>query len=402
MTTTLRGASDPTDRLPRPQPTARSPYRIGLVTKLNVLIILLILVTATSVCFSIVHQTARRDLRDLLTRGSYIAVVLAQNSEYAVYTKDQQLLLDGIDRVARSQSLAYLAVRGKDGKLLASRVKDAQVPLPDLPDTEHRSGGVRYVEHAAEATHRIYYDIVAPVKASRQAALGGYFVDPSAGDGQPIVGWVQVGLSQKSISDEVQAGIASTVMVTILVVLLGTLVTVPVVRRLVAPVKKLVRVTQDIASGNLDHEIEVSSNDEISELAWGFRQMLNRLRDSRHEVQSSQDGLAAQVEERTRELNRQTQNLVLAEHRLNLALDGSNLSMWDWDIARGRPGGARTPGSPARAGQKGGFPRQNALREQGAERRGGRPRRHQPRKHQPRERRRRGGQPRPRASSWPT
>jgi PAS domain S-box-containing protein len=336
VTNTLRGSSDPIDRLSRPQPAVRLPRRISLVTKLNVLIILLILVTASSVCFSIVHQMARRDLRDLLSRGSYTAVVLAQNSEYGVYAQDQRLLLDGIDRVARSQSLAYLAVRGKDGKLLASRVKDAGVPVPDLSDTEQLTDGVRYFEHHDQATHRTYYDIVAPVKVSRQAALGGYFLDPLAADSQPIVGWVQIGLSQKSISDEVRAGIASTVMVTVFVVFLGTLVTVPVVRRLVAPVKKLVRVTQDIASGDLDHEIEVSGNDEISELAAGFRQMLNRLQDSRHEVQSYQDGLAAQVEERTRELNRQTQNLLLAERRLNLALDGSNLSMWDWDIAHGR------------------------------------------------------------------
>jgi hypothetical protein len=87
----------------------------------------LILVTASSVCFSIVHQTAQRDLRELLSRGSYTAVVLAQNSEYAISKQDQRMLLDWIDRVARNQSLAYLAVRGKDGRLLAARVNDAAV-----------------------------------------------------------------------------------------------------------------------------------------------------------------------------------------------------------------------------------------------------------------------------------
>ena len=64
--------------------------------------------------------------------------------------------------------------------------------------------------------------------------------------------------------------------------------------------------------------------------------MLGRLRDYRREVDSYRNSLEGLVEQRTRELNERTMSLALTERRLNLALEGSNLALWDWDLATGQ------------------------------------------------------------------
>ena len=319
---------------PRIWAAYRPVFKIGLVAKLNVLIIALILVTASSVCFLIVEQTARRSLNELLERGRYNVAVLAQNSEYGVDTRNEGALLASIDRAAENQKLAFVAVRDTQGRLLASRATEMPAPYLSLKDMQALGDGVGYAERYDRLSSEKYYEVIAPVHASRSSTPGGFYLAPSNSD-RPLLGWVQIGLSHKSIAQEVRAGITSTVLVAMLVVAIGILITIHVVRRLVAPIKELVRVTKDISAGHLDHEIPLGNEDEVRELASGFREMLSRLQDSRREVQRYQESLEAQVEERTRELHRQTHNLVLAERRLNLALDGSNLALWDWNIVTG-------------------------------------------------------------------
>ncbi len=308
----------------------RTALRFGLVTKLNLLIIMLIVLTASSVCVLMVEQSARRSLKELLDRGRYSAVVLAQNSQYGVYAKDPIAVLSALTETASSEQLSYLAVRDSDGRLLAEQSFDLATPKLVLTGMQELDDGVRFAERVDKNTSESYYEVIAPIRASR--SRGSHI---NANVSPPIVGWAQIGLSQRSVSAQIRAGIASTVLVTALVVFIAILITIQVVRRIVAPIKKLVRITQDISAGHLNHEIDIDSHDEITELAAAFRQMLAKLQDSRREEQSYQERLEAQVAERTQALHAQTSNLVLAERRLNLALDGSNLALWDWNIETG-------------------------------------------------------------------
>jgi PAS domain S-box-containing protein len=308
----------------------RAPLRFGLVTKLNLLIIMLIVLTASGVCVLIVEQSARRGLKELLDRGRYNAVVLSQNSQYGVYAKDPSAVLSALTRTAGSQKLSYVAVRDSDGRLLAQQSFDLVIPNLVLTGMQEPDDSVRFAERVDKDTGGRYYEVIAPIRAPRSP---GSQIDADVS--QPIIGWAQIGLSQRSVATETQAHIASTVMVTTLGMFSAILITIHVVRRIVAPIKKLVSITQDISAGHLYHEIEIGSHDEITELATGFRQMLAKLQNSRREEHSYQERLEAQVAERTRALQAQTSNLVLVERRLNLALEGSNLALWDWNIETG-------------------------------------------------------------------
>ncbi|MFA6358653.1 MAG: HD domain-containing phosphohydrolase [Candidatus Omnitrophota bacterium] len=55
--------------------------------------------------------------------------------------------------------------------------------------------------------------------------------------------------------------------------------------RIIAPIRKLIDGTKNIASGNLDHQVEVVSGDEIGQLAESFNSMSLSLKDARDKLQ---------------------------------------------------------------------------------------------------------------------
>ena len=97
--------------------------------------------------------------------------------------------------------------------------------------------------------------------------------------------------------------IVSAAIVAVLVILAGVVFTLFMTQRIVAPLKQLAIGMRRISAGNLDHTVQVCGHDEIAQLALGLESMVERLRSSRREVETYQNSLEAQVQERTHELN---------------------------------------------------------------------------------------------------
>ena len=75
------------------------------------------------------------------------------------------------------------------------------------------------------------------------------------------------------------------------------------VRRMVdRPLKQLQAGTEKLSSGDLGYQIEVTSNDEIGDLAASFNSMSLQLRAANEEIVSWAHTLEDRVEEKTREL----------------------------------------------------------------------------------------------------
>lgn len=74
-----------------------------------------------------------------------------------------------------------------------------------------------------------------------------------------------------------------------------------VVRR---PIKQFFAGTRAIASGNLEHQIILQTQDELGELARSFNSMAHELTDARAELTNWSKTLEARVDEKTRELKR--------------------------------------------------------------------------------------------------
>jgi signal transduction histidine kinase/DNA-binding response OmpR family regulator/HPt (histidine-containing phosphotransfer) domain-containing protein len=119
-------------------------------------------------------------------------------------------------------------------------------------------------------------------------------------------GAVQLGLSEEQTRGELAAFLSDAVLAALVVVLLGVLLANLLVRRISAPIDKLVAATQAVAQGQLEVEIVSDGADEVGVLARSFRAMLERLRAYRSEVEEYQRDLERKVEERTRQLEATT------------------------------------------------------------------------------------------------
>ncbi|MEE4310925.1 MAG: cache domain-containing protein [candidate division KSB1 bacterium] len=97
----------------------------------------------------------------------------------------------------------------------------------------------------------------------------------------------------------------------IFIILISYLIT----RTITRPLGEMVKITQSITSGDLNHEVKVDSSDEIGQLGSSFNTMVKSLRKMRGELENWGKTLEQKVKKRTEEL-RAMQNKVIQTERL--------------------------------------------------------------------------------------
>src|SRR3982751_41626 len=86
------------------------PVRMGLLTKLNLLTIGLIFMTAVAITAFYANQRWRDDEQELRARGTALASVMTELAEYALYTYDKASLEQILDGIGVDPEVAFVAV----------------------------------------------------------------------------------------------------------------------------------------------------------------------------------------------------------------------------------------------------------------------------------------------------
>ena len=119
-----------------------------------------------------------------------------------------------------------------------------------------------------------------------------------------------------------QQRIVSRVLLSTLVLLsAASLLYLFLIRRLTRPLGRLSAATQAVAGGNLDLQVRVASDDEVGDLAASFNVMVQRLRESREEIERWNQTLEGRVEERTHSLEAARSELKATNAQLLQALE---------------------------------------------------------------------------------
>jgi signal transduction histidine kinase/CheY-like chemotaxis protein/HPt (histidine-containing phosphotransfer) domain-containing protein len=280
--------------------------RLSLATKFNMLALALVLVTALGIALFVVRQERINTSRALVNHGRSVAAMVAQNSEYGIYTENEAFLSQIIDSLAVDAEVAYVTILNRDRRVLVSRTLQAgvQIPTTFYPQQEPMlPQSIREAEFRNDADGELYFDILTPVisQAKSEATDALSRLAPHAEQSQ-LIGYVQLGLTQRGLRSHIQHFLVSTVLFTSALVFVGVLLSLFLTRRITSPLHTLAQVALAISEGQFDHQIVIHHNDEVADLAHAFNRMLANLRDYQTQVAAHHRTLEDKVAQRTLDL----------------------------------------------------------------------------------------------------
>jgi len=296
-------------------PLNAPPIRMGLLTKLNLLVIGLIVATALGVAAFLVNQQLRDERSRLQTQGLAVGAMLAEVADEAVASSEMSNLASVLDGLASDPDIAYASILDPQQRpLLSHSYAGATVPATPvaLPSAERTTT----VENDA-ATGR-YIDVVVPIHTPPRLV--------SSEAGRQVIGYVRLGMGFDSGRARLRVNLIGALSVVALVVMLAIVATLLLTRRVVAPIRQLMRAARAVGAGKLDVYVPAKSSDELGLLTHTFNHMTQRLAESQAEVATYQRTLEDKVTQRTKELELATaQAYKLAQHDILTGLPNRSL-----------------------------------------------------------------------------
>jgi len=290
------------------------PVRMGLLTKLNVLTVGLIALTAVTITSFYFWQQWRDNQQQLRAQGRVVLAMLADLAAPGLASPDHSQIQQMLDGIATDGDIAYLAVMDAARNIVAERrfsAPLAEMPLPALPADVGRlaRGTTTSIDRALGGAR--YVELVAPVIPRDATAPAGF---------------VRLGLSFERQAQNFRAQVLGALTVVGLLVVIAVIATLLLTRRLVAPMRRLMRAARAVGSGRLDVYVPAKSSDELGLLTHTFNHMTQRLAESQAEVGNYQKTLEEKVTLRTKELEVATAHAYkLAQHDILTGLPNRSL-----------------------------------------------------------------------------
>ncbi|MBN1823399.1 MAG: HAMP domain-containing protein [Endomicrobiales bacterium] len=298
--------------------------RVGLPVKILLSVSILIILTSLSLTWFFIKNQIVQVRAALEDRCSMMARNLAYNSEFGVLTTNKNFLKKLNEIVTKEQDILYSLVYDKNGRIMAlAEITQARnlyreiepylsYKFPQIRNAPSSSPAQKmndilkfsYISKSGESIH----DVISPitirriVKEDDVAFMGA--LDQSEGT-EEIIGFARVGISLERMNRQIKDITKGVILLTVLVVVVGILLSFILVRIIIKPIKQLALGTQKIASGDLNYYVDVESNDEIGELAEKFNLMASDLRRYIRELNKEKEDLFRTkhvLEQRTKEL----------------------------------------------------------------------------------------------------
>jgi len=163
-----------------------------------------------------------------------------------------------------------------------------------------------------------FYNFVIPIFekhsiAEEEFAAQFFGIDDDQSD-EKLIGVLQIGLTTERINKKMHAILwTCSIPLGFIIVLVGIAVSYFIASGVVKPVKLLVKITDKVASGDLNHKVEVSSNDEIGLLASQFNQMTKSLK----QLIDEKEGVMEEIKNVNKELSSINLELIHKNEQLN-------------------------------------------------------------------------------------
>lgn len=240
-------------------------FRIGLTLKFILAMSLLVLITSVIFGWFVMGKAMTFFEGQMEDHGKWLTRSFGPLMEQAVAQSDKALLQRMAEIFAQDEDVVQCSFTDREGRRLAHAVKDrAAESLP--------------------ATH--------------------LFNQPIQSKDGSLAGTLHIELSLKRMGQEVNNLKRDVFLLAIGVIGFGILLTFIFTRILLRPIEQLVAATERIGKGEVAMMVNIPSRDEIGDLSQAFNQMTFQIQESRENLEKKVEERTRQLEENIEELNR--------------------------------------------------------------------------------------------------
>jgi nitrogen fixation/metabolism regulation signal transduction histidine kinase len=227
----------------------------------KLIIIMLSLLVLAMLTLFILNQFAQTDLVNEIQESSQeISKAIQMSIEDLTSDTETSRLTDYLTK-AREKGINEINIINSEGEIVDSSDPEKIGKKRELKKLERGVHAVRRPVGGAMLSQK-QYEVVVPV---------------IVGDEQ--LGYVQINMLLDNIRDLQRANFIRRLFATGMVFTVGIALTIFLARRYTTPIKNLVGDFKRISAGDLSVTIPVESNDEIGEMAQGFNNMVEKLRE---------------------------------------------------------------------------------------------------------------------------
>ncbi len=306
--------------------------RPTLAIKFVFLISLILILTFSCIAFFFFRHQKEILYSDLETLAVSLSRNLSANSVYGLLTRNMHNLSGLLKSLSNYEDVTFAWIEDDSGRVLASY---GQIPH-DL-----KEGSMALLKQQFRSTEDPggRPSIISVKKSSgmwiiREPVRGPQIISPDElvlGDrleNPPTVkiGEIYVGISLKRVNTALFTMQTRSLGLLLATAMLSMVLTLVLVHWISLPLKKLRQATECVTAGILPPRVEISSRDEIGELAEAFNNMIEQVSQSKkaierayNELELVNQTLEATVEERTAELRTSITKLTAARDELETA-----------------------------------------------------------------------------------
>jgi len=195
--------------------------------------------------------------------------------------------------------------RSSNSKILETPAGDIQALLPDF---KRKRGDVQIIETLEEKNKEVFSDIM-PIRNEDKCYV-------CHGSKKDILGVLKISLDWQNVLKEINSIKNRNFLISLFAVFaIGALSIIFLLRSVVYPIKKLEKGMSNVAKGNLDVKIAISSNDEIGKLT----QMFNNMTSDLSALMQREKALAEREKQKSQQLE---ESVSLLKATLHATADG--------------------------------------------------------------------------------
>ncbi len=269
----------------------------------------------------------REILQTMVTGADQLSKGITSATWHAMLANDRTAAYEVMRTVASNRGINQIRIFNKEGQVMFSTrpMDEAQVnknaeacvichssvgqPLVNI-DASSRSRIIKTTDGGRELA------MITPVYNEPSCSDAACHAHPSSTN---VLGVLDVAFDLKPLDQEMQAAKIEVLVVTGIQILLIGLFIVFFTRRFVdRPIRKLIAGTRAVSQMHLGHIVEISSSQELGELAHAFNLMSERLDKAMAELNQATQDLEIKVKERTKQLEIAHQKLLQSDRLASL------------------------------------------------------------------------------------